>query len=273
MADMANKVTEKVRETAKVEADRVKAEAQQAVQSGAYIYPLRGIIFFLTNSTLWKPLMKNLAPTITLGIGITTFMFFFTYLPQVAILTLFNGPLAVFTTVLLVLSESSTLTTVLSRSFFIDDALVDTFDGTLLVRNMHTLVSSGRELEGGRNSSDPMAALGKIMKRPFIKFTPQSIIRYFMYLPLNFIPVVGTALFVILQGKKLGPLSHARYFQLKGMTEKQRDKWVDERTGEYTSFGIPAVLLELIPVASIFFAFTNTVGAALWAADLEQKGG
>ena len=31
-----------------------------------------------------------------------------------------------------------------------------------------------------------------------------------------------------------------------------------------------AVLLELVPVASIFFAFTNTVGAALWAADLEK---
>lgn len=31
-----------------------------------------------------------------------------------------------------------------------------------------------------------------------------------------------------------------------------------------------AVLLELIPVAGIFFAFTNTVGAALWAADFEK---
>lgn len=39
----------------------------------------------------------------------------------------------------------------------------------------------------------------------------------------------------------------------------------------YTSFGVPAVLLELVPVAGIFFAFTNTVGAALWAADMEQE--
>ena len=36
------------------------------------------------------------------------------------------------------------------------------------------------------------------------------------------------------------------------------------------SFGIAAVLLELVPIASIFFAFTNTVGAALWAADIEN---
>ena len=40
-------------------------------------------------------------------------------------------------------------------------------------------------------------------------------------------------------------------------------------TGIY-SFGVAAVLLELVPVAGIFFAFTNTVGAALWAADMEK---
>jgi hypothetical protein len=28
----------------------------------------------------------------------------------------------------------------------------------------------------------------------------------------------------------------------------------------------------MVPFASIFFAFTNTVGAALWAADIEGKG-
>lgn len=38
------------------------------------------------------------------------------------------------------------------------------------------------------------------------------------------------------------------------------------------SFGVPATLLETIPIANVFFAFTNTVGAALWAADLEKHG-
>ena len=37
--------------------------------------------------------------------------------------------------------------------------------------------------------------------------------------------------------------------------------------------GVGAVLLEMIPVAGIFFAFTNTCGAALWAADMEQSAG
>ena len=38
-----------------------------------------------------------------------------------------------------------------------------------------------------------------------------------------------------------------------------------------SSFGVAANLLELVPIAGIFFAFTNQVGAALWAADLEAN--
>jgi hypothetical protein len=36
------------------------------------------------------------------------------------------------------------------------------------------------------------------------------------------------------------------------------------------SFGVVATVLEMVPVASILFSFTNTVGAALWAADMEK---
>jgi hypothetical protein len=35
-------------------------------------------------------------------------------------------------------------------------------------------------------------------------------------------------------------------------------------------FGLVATLLEMIPLASMFFTYTNTVGAALWAADIES---
>jgi hypothetical protein len=116
-----------------------------------------------------------------------------------------------------------------------------------------------------------MAQLGKMIKKPFARFTPKALIRYFMYLPLNLIPVVGTVIFVILQGKRFGPQAHARYFQLKQMSKHQREEFVEKRKAAYTSFGVPAVLLELIPFVGIFFAFTNTVGAALWASDIEKQ--
>ena len=171
----------------------------------------------------------------TLGLGVTAFMFAFTYLPQLAVLVFTSGPIAALTTVLLVLSESSTLTMVLSKTLLIEDALIDTFDGTLVERGEPELVARERQVKSGR-AGDAIARLGKLVSKPFEKFTPTALIRYFMYLPLNFIPVVGTAIFVLLQGKKFGPSAHARYFQLKNMSKDQREKHVEERQGAYTRY-------------------------------------
>lgn len=122
-------MSDKIKETAKEEVQRVSNLAQDAAKSGAYIYPLKGIMYYLSHRALWKPLLNKLAPTLTLGIGVTTFMFLFTYLPQVAVLAFTSGPLAAVSAALLVLSESSTISMVLSKTMLIEDALIDTFDG------------------------------------------------------------------------------------------------------------------------------------------------
>jgi len=240
-----------------------------AAQSGAYLYPIKGIFYFLSHRSLWKPLLSKLVPTMTLSVAVVAFMFIFCYLPQVSILFFVNGPLAAFTTILLTLSESSTIITILSKNFLIADALVDTFDGTLIARNETSVVAEGRQIKSG---SDPINKLGKLLKSPFEKFTPKALIRYVMYLPLNFIPVVGTAIFVFIQGKTRGNAAHTRYFQLKKWSNSEKEAYLKEHSGPYTAFGTVATLLELVPVASILFSFTNTVGAALWAADLEKNG-
>ncbi len=141
-------------------------------------------------------------------------MFIFAYLPQLAVLVFVNGPLAAFTTILLTLSESSTLINLLSRTFLLQDALVDTFDGVLVARRQTEVLSEGRQIKSG-NFNDPMAKLGKLIKSPFEKFTPKAFIRYVMYLPLNFIPVVGTVIFVLLQGRSRGSSVHTRVSHLE----------------------------------------------------------
>jgi hypothetical protein len=105
--------------------------------------------------------------------------------------------------------------------------------------------------------------------------------------------VVGTVIFIIVQGRTRGWTVHDRvstlcalrppdhhvpranhrsqYFQLKKWSASQREQWLKEHTGAYSGFGTVATLLELVPFANILFSFTNTVGAALWAADLEKK--
>lgn len=142
-------------------------------------------------------MLTKVVPYVTLSVSVVGGMFFFTYLPQLAILVFVNGPLAVFTTVMLVLNESSTIINIISRNWLLQDALLDTFDGTLVARNDTGIVKEGREIKAG---NDPMAKLGKIIKSPFAQFSPKAIVRYFMYLPLNFIPIVGTVLFIIMQG-------------------------------------------------------------------------
>ena len=281
-------MSNRIKEVASEEAERLKTLSVQAVHSGAYLYPFRGMAYFLTHRSLQKPLFSSLLPTLTLGLVTTVTLFVVLYLPQAAVLAFTQGPFAAVSAALLVLSESSTLSTFLGRQVFISDALIDTFDATLLTRGgTDKLVAEGRQVRPG---SDPISKLGKIVKRPFERLAPKAIIRYLMYLPLNFIPVVGTVLFVILQGRRAGPAAQERYFQLKGWRGEQKQHHIEKYQAAYTrcvcwmgvdailntltdttsSFGVLAVLLEMIPVAGIFFAFTNTVSAALWAADMEK---
>jgi hypothetical protein len=49
-----------------------------------------------------------------------------------------------------------------------------------------------------------------------------------------------------------------QYFQLKKWNNSQKQEWLDHNVAPYAAFGVVATLLELVPVASIFFSFTNS---------------
>lgn len=111
-------------------------------------------------------------------------------------------------------------------------------------------------MEKGRSVSTKKGSnvriLGRILTRPLSKFSTDSVVRYIITLPLNFIPVVGTAFFLgyngaskeaiiyinsvltlVGTGYKSGPGYHARYFQLKGFNKEERDAFIKERRGAY----------------------------------------
>ncbi|KAK4102711.1 hypothetical protein N658DRAFT_321212 [Parathielavia hyrcaniae] len=265
---MASRIADKAQEVAKEDIDKAKVLLNDAARSGSYLYPIKGIIYFFGHPELWKPLRSRIVPYLTLYSGVLGSMFFFTYLPQLAIMAFVNGPLALFTTAFLILSESSTITGIVSKNYLLQDAILDTFDGTLMARNQHEMVAEGREV---RSRGDSIQRLGKALKRPLERFGFKELVRYVMYLPLNFIPVVGTVIFVLLRGRARGESVHDRYFQLKRWPAARKSKWLQEHKGAYTGFGTVATLLEMVPLASVLFSFTNTVGAALWAADIEAK--
>ena len=64
----------------------------------------------------------------------------------------------------------------------------------------------------------------------------------------------------------------AQYLKLRGVkSHSERQAIADSHKLAYRQFGIAAALFSAIPIASWGFAFSNTVGAALWAADIEKR--
>lgn len=98
-----------------------------------------------------------------------------------------------------------------------------------------------------------------------------QIIELIIFLPLNFVPYVGTPAFIVITGTRLGKLSHYRWFQLRGLHRDERKKEIRARNWDYVWFGTVAMILELIPVLSFFFLLTSAAGSAMWAAKLEDE--
>ncbi|GKZ83315.1 hypothetical protein AnigIFM56816_008407 [Aspergillus niger] len=252
------------------EATHIRAIAKDVVLSGTYFYPIKGIIYTLNRPTLRQPLLSRSSKTLTLGVGVTTAMFFFTYVPQAAIMSITSGPLlAPFSAALLVLSESSTITTFLARSFLLADAITATFDATLVEMGQERLLEQSGKGGGGDDAIARLGSKEEVEERQTDMWN--MLVRSVVLLPLNFVPVVGTVMYVYVQGKKVGEGVHERWFALKGWKKGDRARWVGRWRGKYTGFGMAAFALEMVPFVSIAFAFTNTVGAALWAADWEKS--
>ncbi|KAL1915931.1 uncharacterized protein VTP21DRAFT_6319 [Calcarisporiella thermophila] len=88
-------------------------------------------------------------------------------------------------------------------------------------------------------------------------------------LPINFIPIVGQAAFIYINGMAKAGSMHKKYFDIKQMTDEQRLNFLTEHYTEYRNFGMVATILELVPFVNFFFRLTNAIGAALWARDIE----
>ncbi|KAI5292015.1 hypothetical protein KEM52_006683 [Ascosphaera acerosa] len=243
----------------------------EGLHSGGWLYPFQGAYYLFQNRSLWQPLADKLPSITSLSIAVTTTMFFLTYLPQMTMLALTNGRKAApISAALLVLSESATITNFIAQHTFLENSITDIFDGTLVLRGCAQLVQRGRQLRTNVRDTDPLKKLGELMHRPLPRFQLEQIVRPIALFPLTLIPHIGTFVYIALQGRRIGPAYHARYFQLREMDKKRRQAFVNAHRGGYASFGAAAYALEMVPFASLAFAYSNAVGAAMWAADMEQ---
>ncbi|RKF63188.1 putative protein family protein [Erysiphe neolycopersici] len=240
-----------------------------AIRSGTHKYAFKGIVYFIKNRKLWKPLIPQLTAFFTASYIVIFFMFLFTYIPQLAVLSFFHGPMAFFLTFFLILNESSFLITLIFRPY-LKKALANTFDEVLAANDQAYLLSGRNELKLSY-FNDPVTKLGTLVKLPHGVLSSENLTGYLLFLPLTFIPVVGMNIFIGVQAQARGCIVHNRYFQLKGWSRSEVNEWIRNDAAHYILFGFVATILEMIPFASVFFSFTNTVGAALWAVDVEHQ--
>jgi uncharacterized protein involved in cysteine biosynthesis len=90
-------------------------------------------------------------------------------------------------------------------------------------------------------------------------------------LPLNLLPIVGSIVYAWLNGTILAWEYHLLYFEYKNFSYTQQRAFIHEHKVQYSSFGMQALLMEMIPGVGSLFVFTNTAGAALLAAHFEEE--
>jgi hypothetical protein len=116
---------------------------------------------------------------------------------------------------------------------FLPCQMLIAFQATLIKKGFVDLVSPSRILN--HDAPNAVKMLGKpTSSAVYSPFSFRQIAEFILFLPLNFIPVVGTPAFLVLTGARGGPLHHWRYFKLRGLTRKERNNEIRTRRWKYT---------------------------------------
>lgn len=196
----------------------------------------QGIYYFLSHRFLWPLFRARLVPIALLSGFIYTLLFMFAYLPQVAFLAIFHGSGAWVNAAFLVLGEGAAIVQGLFEAFFVDETLVDVFDAVLINEGHEKLVETSRVVYP-QEDANPVQRLGKPTSCAiYSPFSLRQILEFVFLLPLNFIPIAGTPMFLVLTGYRAGPFHHWRYFHLLDFSKKQRNEFIRRRQLQYTTW-------------------------------------
>ncbi|XP_006458314.1 hypothetical protein AGABI2DRAFT_65214 [Agaricus bisporus var. bisporus H97] len=260
---------EQIRATVVERLSELAVVSRDAVLSRTWAYPILGISYFATHPNLYEPVIPVLAKSLVFSVGVVVGLIFFAYAPQMILCAMFMGFLAPIGAAVMVMGEAYVLIWIIGKPMMLAKAQDRIFDQVLVMKGHEQLVARGREI---RDRGPKTRLLGKEVNIDKVVdgLGREGVMRYLASLPLNLIPGVGTAMFLAYNGKKQGPGYHARYFELKGWEKAEREAFVKAREAQYTAFGGVGLVLGMVPVAGLVFQLTSTVGAALWASQLEK---
>jgi len=249
---------------------------------GAYMYPFIGLFRLWTIPNIRGIVWGSLTTGIIVSIVVTIATFVLGWAPQFALLSFIITPFIAFpASVFLVLAEAWFISFTIAKLTWMEGLQEHVFDEIVQIEAKKDKSSAiSKDLGAAVQKSNPQKrnhhfSVGRVISK--IRHYPNAIIEdiaeYVVTLPLNLIPGLGTALFLYVNSETLATRYHARYFELKGWKNDQSKKtqFIVEHEPAYRAFGFVAMLLNLIPVVNVFFAITNTVGAAVWACDIEKR--
>ncbi|KAK6354778.1 hypothetical protein TWF696_003914 [Orbilia brochopaga] len=243
--------------------------SRKRIHTPAALYPVRGIIYLYYNPVLWKVISTRVVPCLILSGCVTAVLFIILYIPLAAIMSFLSGPVALINAAITILTLSANLNSILCENFLLEESLVNMFDSVLLLEKHFDLVNEGQEVDP--SAPNVVSSLGAYKISPNLRASFRVICEYIFFLPVSFIPLIGPFIFLAIQGNRAGPIAHYWYFRLKKMDKKQQKAFIKNYHWSYLNFGTVALGLQFIPILSILIAFTNAIGAALWAIRLEYR--
>ena len=90
------------------------------IVNASWLYPVKGILYFLSNPRYWSLFKGRLLAIVVLSLFVYTILFTFAFLPQVAFLAIFHFAGAWINGVVLTLGEGSAIVALLFEAFFVD---------------------------------------------------------------------------------------------------------------------------------------------------------
>lgn len=221
----------------------------------------RGLTFFLSHPRLWRLAVAPLLLTVLVGVGSTVVLLVAALYPQAEGLedAGVESWLAWLLAIMLVFVESFVVTLIFSLvalACFQDRV----FSYVLRKKGFAELVDNRARHASFVRICTSCCRVSILLRLGLLVVS----------VPLNVVPVVGNAVYAWLNGKIVAWEYHLFYFELKNLTFEQQEALLRERDWQYTLFGMQALLLEMIPGFGAVFMFTNTVGAALFAASIEE---
>lgn len=183
-------------------------QPQNGLPNRSFTYPLQGLVHLIARRSLHPPLISRLVPLGLLSLFTVGFMFALLWFPHIFVLGLFHEPFPQSTAVTMILTESAGLVQAIAEAFMTEYQIIDVFDITMLSetkrvpglkRRIEVMIKSTRSLGIDENGDK---RLGEHRFNPLQKnkVSLRLGIYFLLELPLCLIPMVGTPLFLCLQG-------------------------------------------------------------------------